>query len=129
MKILNLTLTKNWFDLILSGIKKEEYREIKPYWITRLAQCKGRNDHKKTGFFCKKANCNTCLKHGDGLHSIPYDAVRFTNGYGNNKPSMLVKLKGVSIGTGSVEWGAPEEEKVFILSLGDVVESRNIKSP
>jgi len=29
---LHLTLTKNWFDLILSGEKKEEYREIKPYW-------------------------------------------------------------------------------------------------
>jgi len=28
---LHLTLKKNWFDLILSGEKKEEYREIKPY--------------------------------------------------------------------------------------------------
>ena len=30
MKYLHLTLKKNWFDLILSGEKKEEYREIKP---------------------------------------------------------------------------------------------------
>ena len=36
MNILHLTLTKNWFDLILSGEKKEEYREIKPYWEKRL---------------------------------------------------------------------------------------------
>ncbi len=28
---LHLTLKKNWFDLILSGEKKEEYREIKHY--------------------------------------------------------------------------------------------------
>jgi hypothetical protein len=33
---LHLTLKKNWFDLILSGEKKEEYREIKPYWEKRL---------------------------------------------------------------------------------------------
>ena len=33
---LYLTLKKNWFDLILSGEKKEEYREIKPYWEKRL---------------------------------------------------------------------------------------------
>ena len=33
---LHLTLKKNWFDLIFSGEKKEEYREIKPYWEKRL---------------------------------------------------------------------------------------------
>ena len=36
MKSLHLTLCKKWFDMIKSGIKKEEYREIKPYWETRL---------------------------------------------------------------------------------------------
>jgi hypothetical protein len=36
MEILHLTLKKKWFDMILSGHKKEEYREIKPYWIKRL---------------------------------------------------------------------------------------------
>jgi hypothetical protein len=36
MKVLRLTLKKKWFDLIASGAKKEEYREIKPYWNQRL---------------------------------------------------------------------------------------------
>ena len=36
MKILHLTLKKKWFDLIKSGQKTEEYREIKPYWTKRL---------------------------------------------------------------------------------------------
>lgn len=36
MKTLHLTLKKKWFDMILFAIKKEEYREIKPYWIKRL---------------------------------------------------------------------------------------------
>lgn len=31
-----LILTKKWFDMIASGEKKEEYREIKPYWTKRL---------------------------------------------------------------------------------------------
>jgi len=34
--ILHLTLKKKWFDMIVSGEKREEYREIKPYWIKRL---------------------------------------------------------------------------------------------
>ena len=36
MKILYLTLNKKWFDMIKSGVKKEEYREIKPHWKKRL---------------------------------------------------------------------------------------------
>ena len=36
MKILHLTLKKKWFDMIASGEKREEYREIKPYWNKRL---------------------------------------------------------------------------------------------
>lgn len=35
-KILHLTLTKEWFEDISKGKKTTEYREIKPYWITRL---------------------------------------------------------------------------------------------
>ncbi len=36
IKTLHLTLERKWFDLILSGKKAIEYREFKPYWITRL---------------------------------------------------------------------------------------------
>ena len=32
-KTLYLTLKKQWFDMINDGIKTEEYREIKPYWV------------------------------------------------------------------------------------------------
>lgn len=38
MKILHMTLKKKWFDMILSGEKTEEYREIKPYWTKRLSK-------------------------------------------------------------------------------------------
>ena len=36
MSTLHLTLKKQWFDMILSGMKTEEYREIKPYYNLRL---------------------------------------------------------------------------------------------
>lgn len=36
MKVLHLTLRKKWFDMIASGEKTEEYREIKPYWEKRF---------------------------------------------------------------------------------------------
>jgi hypothetical protein len=35
---------------------------------------------------------------------------------------MLFELKGITIGMGKPEWGAPEDKKVFILKLGDKIE-------
>lgn len=35
-KVLTLTVSKEWFDMIVAGEKKEEYREIKMYWLKRL---------------------------------------------------------------------------------------------
>ena len=36
MNNLYLFLKYKWYDLIESGQKTSEYREIKPYWINRL---------------------------------------------------------------------------------------------
>ena len=36
MKILYLPLKSKWYNMIESGIKTEEYREIKDFWIKRL---------------------------------------------------------------------------------------------
>ena len=36
MNILDLSLTYHWFDMIASGEKKEEYREIKDFYRQRL---------------------------------------------------------------------------------------------
>lgn len=36
MKELNLVLKAHWYDMIGSGVKTEEYRDIKDYWTTRL---------------------------------------------------------------------------------------------
>ena len=34
--VLNLVVSKEWFDMIMAGEKTEEYRVIKPYWASRL---------------------------------------------------------------------------------------------
>ena len=40
MKILDLPLKAKWYDMIESGVKTDEYREIKPYWEKRLLNYK-----------------------------------------------------------------------------------------
>jgi hypothetical protein len=110
MQILHLTLKKEWFDMISSGEKKEEYREVKDYWMKRLAGIKGVG----TGYnFTLLGNReNKCLE---------YDAVHFRNGYSKNAPEMLFDCKGIKADKGKKKWGAPDYE-VFVIKLGKRIE-------
>lgn len=104
MKILRLTLKKKWFDMSKSRIKKEEYREIKPYWEKRF------------------------YRYGSRLHGFKeWDAIEFTNGYGKNAPRFIIKCKGIEIGFGKPEWGADPNVKCFKLLLGDIVNASEQK--
>lgn len=51
-EVLTLTISKQWFDMILSGEKTEEYRVIKGFWMSRLLlikdeECKDFDKYKK----------------------------------------------------------------------------------
>lgn len=88
MKALHLTLNRKWFDMILSGEKKEEYREIKMYWATRL----------QNGF---PAAYGIDTNNPDWKE---YDYIHFSNGY-NRPRTMNVEFKGVVVATGNEAWG------------------------
>lgn len=105
--------------MIVSGEKLEEYREIKDHWIQRVALCSG-NTPVPFGYFCQKADCHSCITRGEGFKPKHFDAVEFTNGYGNHRPRITVECKGINIGIGNQHWGAPKET-VFIISLGKII--------
>lgn len=99
MKTLHLTLKKKWFDMIASGEKKEEYREIKDYWIKRL----------------KDRSLN------EPFHAFKeFDKIIFKNGYSKNAPTLVVEYKGIKIGKGNPEWGA-KDEVCFCIKLGRIL--------
>jgi hypothetical protein len=56
MQVLTLIIKKKWFDMILSGEKTEEYREIKPYYESRLrfnkTHIRFRNGYRKDAPSC-----------------------------------------------------------------------------
>lgn len=96
MKILELPLKKEWYNMIESGDKREEYREIKPYWQNRLALYDNRNVLVRLNH------------HG-------YTHVRFRYGY--TKRTMLYKIDEITIGRGNPNWGAPTDKDVFIIKF------------
>lgn len=115
MKILDLSLTYHWYDEIESGRKKEEYREIKPFYQKRLMDL-----FRKFGTTCTNRTCSIC-RYGNGPYAlctpIRYNAVRFHRGQGG-KTTMLFEIKNIHIGQGRTDQGAPDNEKVFIIQLG-----------
>ena len=109
MRTLYLTLQKKWYELIESGIKTEEYREIKPYWINRL---------RDKSFICtvdKHCECKlSCF-----LNYCKFD--RFEQvifSYGYTTRTMTFEIESIAIGIGKPEWGAPADKEVFIIKLG-----------
>ena len=101
-KTLHLVLKRKWYDMIDSGIKTEEYREIKPYWEKRLLDYKSLSDID------------------DAPHHFPrgYKKVVFCLGYQRNAPSMAFEVRDICFGKGKPEWGAPTDKEVFIIKLG-----------
>lgn len=98
MNILHLNLKKKWYEMIESGIKKEEYREIKPYWIKRL-----------------------CASYSESsIEYKEYDSVKFIYGY--TKRSMMFNIQEILVDTGNPEWGAEEGIKYFVIKLKERIE-------
>lgn len=107
MNVLRLVLKKKWFDMIASGEKTEEYREIKRHWVSRIC-----DDHEG------------CLG-GDFMdaHVVmayafkKFDKVEFINGYRSDSPRIIKHCEGVEIGTGVPQWGAEQDKLYFVIKL------------
>lgn len=127
MKILKLTLKKEWFDMFLSGQKKEEYREIKDYWTTRLVWILEPDKFDSISDLTERLRDNAMIvERKPYLEYAFYTQVQFTNGYGNDKPSITFKLINITIGKGDPNLGAPEES-VFIIKVGEEISRNNTK--
>lgn len=124
MKVLHLTLKKKWFDMIASGEKKEEYRELKDYWGYRLCY---KAPVPSGGYLTKWQKLRTgdkeCLRSDFMPNFEKFDIVRFRNGYGKNAPVIEVECNGIEIGDGKPEWGANGES--FIIKLGKILNQQN----
>lgn len=121
MKILHLTLKKKWFDMIASGEKKEEYREIKPYWTNRLTY---HEFHPEISCVNSLKDCilyDSESKYKTGVFRKDYDVISFRNGYSKDAPTIEVECRGITYGTAKPEWSDNWQGDVFIIKLGEVI--------
>lgn len=104
-KILTLTVSKQWFDMIVAGEKTEEYRAIKSYWINRLLQAKygGSDEYRKVTMHPEfdMLISNSKLKElleKKNARFIPYTHVRFFYGYAKSRPWIEKEIENIFIG-------------------------------
>lgn len=126
MKTLDLVLKRKWYDMIASGEKTEEYREIKPYWFTRImgeqsfSLHNGDVVHLNNGFLCSNLGVLFhFMEKGDVRFNKHFDKVTFYLGYSKDRPSMAFKIKDIVISRGKPEWGAELGEYYFTIKLGE----------
>lgn len=121
--ILHLPLKAEWYNLIESGIKKEEYREIKPYWIKRLLEVINTDyteyipiDKASIDFYNQNHKYLNIATKSKSIKFKDYNKVKFTYGY--TKKSMTFEIINITIGKGKIEWGAMDD-LLFIIKLGN----------
>lgn len=121
--ILHLPLKAEWYNLIESGIKKEEYREIKPYWIKRLLEVINTDyteyipiDKASIDFYNQNHKYLNIATKSKSIKFKDYNKVKFTYGY--TKKSMTFEIINITVGKGKIEWGAMDD-LLFIIKLGN----------
>lgn len=121
-KTLHLTLKKKWFDMTLSKVKPEEYREIKKYWIKRLVGNLWK-DEKDFLTWLENPPEDVTFQHVVNH----FDTITCKNGYSKNAPEFTIKHLRIEIREGNPEWGAIPGKKYFVLKHGEILSTKNIK--
>ncbi len=129
--VLNLPVKKKWYEMMESGIKREEYRVINKYWHSRLAQCykwcsgmyfkkfdasdfdDAQNSNNNSNGFCQGCE-NVC--HFEKIVTASSIA-RIRCGYTNKYMDFFIKQ--IKIGVGKEEWGAEPGKRYFVIVLGE----------
>lgn len=91
-KVLTLTISKEWYELIVAGEKNEEYREIKPYWASRLV-----NQNSESGMVGFDEFGGYTAVIGEPEYK-PFTHVLFINGYRKDSPRVEKEIEGITIG-------------------------------
>ena len=99
-KVLTLTVSKQWFDMIVADEKTEEYREIKPYWVARLLQNNSNIVDVRHLALALEGRTDLLKKYIDAQRIVlkQYTHVLFINGYRKDSPRIEKEIDSITIG-------------------------------
>jgi hypothetical protein len=128
MNNLQLSLKKKWFEMTKAGVKTEDYREITPYWCSRLLTCTG---GKRTQEYWSDMLTYPTTESTPILQKLStdkwlykfeeFDLNIMTLGYPKSTESdrtLKLEHKGIEIREGNPEWGAEPGRLYFVIKHG-----------
>ena len=111
-KPLILHLNTKWFYMIRDGIKKEEYREINSYWISRLIKPGEKKGFRQLGV--------KCFKEFPEVHfCLAYPKKTEKSRICIKKPYYEKPFIDIRVDYGVKDWGAEPGKKYFVISWGE----------
>lgn len=96
--VLTLTVRKQWFDMIASGEKTEEYREIKGYWVRRIFDISNMNVDADTYAWALQENIIISRESFFEYKRKGFTHVLFINGYRKDSPRIEKEIECITIG-------------------------------
>lgn len=106
--MLTLTIKRKWLEMIRSGEKKEEYRDIKSYYTVRFRNL-------MTYAPWREEHTIAAVRSATDKGGIPIKAI-LRGGYSALSPAIQVSGKLV-IGEGKPEWGAEPGKEYYIIRI------------
>lgn len=105
-KVLKLVVSKQWFDMIASGEKTEEYRIIKGYWAKRLLLVRSELEEQFSKLDKDLSEKWDSISHEMAKYcfnspyykTVPFTHVLFINGYRKDSPRIEKEIESISIG-------------------------------
>ena len=99
-KVLTLHLAEPWYSMIANGTKNEEYREIKPYWVSRLFQNNSNIVDVRHLALALAGRTDLLKKYIDAQRIVlkQYTHVLFINGYRKDSPRIEKEIESITIG-------------------------------
>lgn len=99
---MTLPIKRKWYDMIVSGVKKEEYRDPE-YWLHRLKR-------------------EAVRQFGIGKTGFEGVKVKIRAGYRLDAPTAILTLQYAMVGPGFEEWGAVPGVEYLVLRIARVEE-------
>ena len=127
--ILTLVLKKKWYDLIASGEKKEEYRDVTQIYVARFRNFQRKLSELNIDIFGRCSNGKGCAVAAFSLGYKKADlfrTIRFTLADGDNEATLpgggaYWAAAAIREHAFHPEWGEPDCPH-YVIGLGDPVE-------
>lgn len=125
--VLHLPIKGVWFKMIAAGEKKEEYRDVKHFYIKRLCldwrydiAYNRLPEHPVSHIFDTPGGTYLSVKSFQ-----TFDVLHLTAGYGDHRPQLWAEIESITIGRGNPDWGAEHGKDYFVIQIGKILNTKN----